>query len=277
MPRARALFALAVLVACGSKPAPSGPTGALQNELPAGPPLATPGERMSYQLSLRGIALADFDLAIGEVTELDGAKVIPVTMHAQSTGIARLVAKVDDKFTAWLDVATGRPRRFECEEFAVHGKSDIEHVLVDYPRRSGETMPLTVWVNAGAPRPETQAVTARELWDLASFLIALRSWEGAIGSRTTTEVFRSRYLWKLDIRIANRSSLVTYLGELPALRFDAHATKVDRHGRPTAAAQRDFALCVSDDNDRVPLAIVSDTDFGKLALQIMEYVPGTHR
>ena len=273
---ARALIAL-TLASCGGKHAPSGGDGKLQNAFPDGPPLATPGEHMSYQLALRGIQLAEFDLAIGDVTDLDGAKVVPVTMHAQSTGIARLVAKVDDRFTTWLDIATGRPRRFECEEFAVHGKPDIEHVLVDLVHRAGETMPVTVWVNAGSPRQETQAVTAREIWDLASFLVVLRAWEGATGSRVATEVFRSRHLWKLDIRIAERGVRPTALGDLPALRFDAHATKVDRQGRPTAAAQRKFMLWVSDDNDRVPLAIVADTDFGKLELSIVDYQPGTGR
>jgi len=274
---ARALLALTV-AACGARHGHgTRADGKVANEFPDGAPLATPGEHMGYALALRGIQLAELELTTGEVTELGGARVIPITMHAQSTGLVNLVAKVDDKFTTWLDVATGRPRRFECEEFATHGKSDIEHVLVEYGRRAGETMPLTVWVNAGAPRPETQAVSARELWDLASFLVALRAWEGASGSRVQTEVFRSRYLWKIDVRIADKSSLVTSLGELPALRFDAHATKLDRRGRPTAAAQRDFALWVSDDNDRVPLAIVSDTDFGRLQLQIVEYQPGTGR
>src|SRR5678816_2384514 len=117
--------------------------GKVANEFPDGPPVATPGERMGYALALRGIQLAELELTTGEVTERDGARVIPITMHAQSTGLASLVAKVDDKFTTWLDVTTGRPRRFECEEYATHGKSDIEHVLVEYSRRAGETMPLS--------------------------------------------------------------------------------------------------------------------------------------
>src|SRR5215207_1873094 len=106
-------FALAAAAACGSKGAKSAtPKGAV-DALPVAPPLATPGERMSYRLSLKGVELGTFLLGVGEVTDLDGVQTVVVQAEAKSGGLAALVADIDDRFTSWVDVKTGRPRRFE--------------------------------------------------------------------------------------------------------------------------------------------------------------------
>src|SRR6476646_8228379 len=108
----RSLWLLVLLVGCGSRhTAPSAPGTQIAAHLPDGPPLVTAGERMSYVLKLGGMSLATYDLGVGEVTDLDGKQAIIVQGHAKSSGFAALVKNVDDTYTSWLDVSSGRSLR----------------------------------------------------------------------------------------------------------------------------------------------------------------------
>lgn len=230
---------------------------------------------MSYKLALQGVELAAYSIAIGEIQELDGKQVVMVQTHARSTGLADLVAKVDDKFTSWIDVETGRPRRFQTEEYETGSKVNIEHVVIDLAGRSENTIPITFHLNDGAPTPEPQKVSMPEVWDYNAFLIALRGWEQPAGTTLSLEVFRSRYLWRVDIKVRGKDKLTTELGVLPALRFDAHTYKLDRNGgKFPNTDERDFSVWISDDDGRVPLRTTAVTDYGDIKMDIVDYQPG---
>jgi hypothetical protein len=244
--------------------------------MPAGPPLVTPGERMSYKLALQGMALATYTIAVGDVQELDGKRVIVVQTHAKSTGLADLVAKVDDKFTSWIDVETGRPRRFQTEEYETNSKVNIEHVVIDLAGRSADVIPIEFNLNDGPQTPEPQKASSPEIWDYNAFLVALRAWEQPPGTAMSLEVFRSRFLWRVDIKVRGKDKLQTELGELPALRFDAHTYKLDRQGgKFPNTDERDFSVWISDDDGRVPLRTTAKTDYGDIKMDIVDYQPGT--
>ena len=131
-------------------------------------------------------------------------------------------------------------------------------------------------MNDAAPAPEPQRVSMPETWDFNSFLVALRSWEGAPGTKVTVEVFRSRYLWHLEETIGAKEKLTTALGDLPALRFDGRVYKLDRNGvRVPDSDERRFSIWISDDDGRVPLQIVAKTDYGDMKMEITDYQPGS--
>jgi hypothetical protein len=251
------------------------PAAAGEPALPDGPPLATPGERMQYRLSLRGIDLATYDLGVGEIAELRGVRAIVVQGHAKTRGVAALFAAIDDRFTSWIDVATGRSLRFATEEYATGSKTDVEYTIVDLAGRTGDTVPVHYHVNAAPPQPEPQRASLPVTWDYNAFLLALRSWEAAPGTRLALEVFRSRYLWHVEVTIGGKEKLATELGELPALRIEGRTHKLKRDGtRTTDDAERRFTIWISDDDGRVPLAIKAVTDYGDLMMQIVDYQPG---
>lgn len=273
-------FLASLLIACGSHgsstPTTTTTTAPASAALPAGPPRVTPGERMSYRLNLQGMELAAMSFTVGEVADVAGRPAIVVQGHAKSVGLANMVAKVDDTFTSWLDVETGRSRRFETQEFATGSKTDIEYTTIDLAGRTGDTIPISSHDNDKPPEAETQKATAAEVWDYNAFLIALRSWEGAPGSAVSLEVFRSRYLWKIDVKIGKKERLTTELGDFPALRFDAHGYKLDRAGgKFPNSDERDFSIWISDDDGRVPLKLVAKTDYGDVKMEIVDYQPGT--
>ncbi len=272
-----------MFIACGPQPGPGPATppptpaakAAPEGKLGDRPPLATPGEHMQYKLALRGVELATYDLGIGELGKLAGKQTVVVQGHAKVTGLAAFIATVDDRFTSWVDVATGQPLRFQTDEYASGSKTDIEHSIIDLGARSGDTVPVTFHLNDAPATPEPQKVSQPTVWDYNAFMLALRTWEGAPGTSLTFEVFRSRFLWHVDVTIHGKERLVTALGTLPALRIDGKTYKLDRKGaREHDSAERMFSIWISDDDGRVPLEIRAMTDYGDLRMQIVDYQPG---
>ncbi len=270
----RSLLAAALLVSCGSHQAavPSGPAPKL-DRLPDGPPLVTPGEHMSYKLALQGVELAVYDFAIGDVTQVAGRPAIAMQAHAKTVGLGALV-KVDDYFWSWMDAATGRPLHWVTDEYATDGQHK-EKTDADLAARTGDTVPVKFHLDNDAPADEPQHVSFPDVWDYNSVLIALRSWEGVPGTSVVAEVFRSRFLWHVEMKIHGKDKLVTELGELPALRFDGHTYKLGRDGKKFPGAdERDFSVWISDDDGRVPLKVVAKTDYGDVEMNIIDYQPG---
>src|SRR5688572_18679410 len=107
-----------VLAACGGKGTTTPIIDPTTTVAPwaSGKPLVTPGERMTYKLSLKGFELAQYTLAVGDIVDLEGEQTVIVEGHAKSVGLANMVAKVDDRFTSWIDIDNGRPRRFQTAE-----------------------------------------------------------------------------------------------------------------------------------------------------------------
>ena len=230
---------------------------------------------MSYRLALGEMDLATYDIAIGDVTGLAGKRAVVVQSHAKAVDLVKVVAKIDDTFTSWIDVDTGRPLRWIVDEFAVKG-DDKERTEARIYERSGNVVQIDFHLNDEPPTAEPQTVSLTDTWDFNSFLTALRGWQAPPGSTVTTEVLRSRYLWNVKLTVRGRETIVTELGEFPALRFDGHTYKLGRDGkRFPGADERDFSIWISDDADRVPLMTVARTDYGDVKLKIVEYVPGT--
>ncbi|MDB4962154.1 MAG: hypothetical protein JWP01_2153 [Myxococcales bacterium] len=241
-----------------------------------GAPLVTPGERMTYRVVLGGVELAAMSLGIGERTELAGNPTILVQGHARSVGLANMIAAIDDTFTSWLDVDTGRSLRFVVDEYETNSKVNIEHTIADLANKTAELLPITFALNDAPPQPEPQKLRDPDVWDYNAFLVALRSWEGPVGTTQSVEVLRSRWLWRVDMKIRSKERLTTELGDLPALRFDGHTYKVDRQGaKDPKSDERDFSIWISDDDGRVPLLIVARTDYGDVRMEIVDYQPGT--
>jgi len=279
----RRVVLVSLVAACASHPDPGPRTPAPPAAIAAvpaaqlrdGPPLATPGEHMQYRVSLRGVDLATYELAVGAVTDLDGKQAIVVQGHARTRGLAAFFATIDDRFTSWVDVATGRPLRFQTDEYATGSKTDIEHAVVDLAGRSGDTIPIAFHVNDAPAQQEPQKASLPVTWDYNAFLLALRGWEAPPGAQLALEVFRSRYLWHVEVTVRGKEKLVTDLGELPALRIEGRTYKLKRDGSRTADdAERRFTMWISDDDGRVPLEIKAVTDYGDIRMQIVDYQPG---
>jgi Protein of unknown function (DUF3108) len=274
-----------MLAACSSAATTTSTTPAISPtnslERPVGlvvsAPLVTPGEHMAYTLELQGVSLATLDVAIGEPTTLGGKPAIVVQSHAKAVGLVKMVANIDDTFTSWIDVATGRPLRWATDEFATK-TSDKERTDVDFSKREGAALPVTFHLNDAAPQPEPQRASLPDTWDFNSFLMALRTWDPPTGTVLVAEVMRSRFMWHVEMTMRGKSKVTSAIGTVMARQLDGRTYKLDRNGaRAPDSDERNFTIWISDDDGRVPLKVTAKTDYGDIALAIGDYAPGTGR
>jgi hypothetical protein len=271
-----------MLAACGSAAStattPTSPTPPPPNAergLVVGAPLVTPGEHMAYTLELQGVSLATLDVAVGEPTTLAGKQAIVVQSHAKAVGLVKMVANIDDTFTSWIDIATGRPLRWSTDEFATK-TTDKERTDVDFSKREGVALPVTFHLNDAAPQPEPQRVSLPDTWDFNSFLMALRTWDPPTGTLLVAEVMRSRFMWHVEMTMRGKSKQASALGTVMARQLEGRTYKLDRNGaRAPDSDERNFTIWISDDDGRVPLKVTAKTDYGDIALAISDYAPGT--
>ncbi len=228
---------------------------------------------MSYRLSLGGMDLATYDLGVGDITDLAGRRAIVVQGHAKTRGLASVMTNIDDVFTSWIDVETGRPLRWAVEESTSEG-SVRERTDARISERAEDVVPIDVWLD-DKHASEPQKVSLPDVWDYNAYLVALRAWEAPRGSTVTAEVFRSRYLWSVTMTIAAEEKIVTDLGEFPTLRFDATAHRLERDGKRSPDQEaRQFSIWITNDQGRVPVQTVGRTDYGDIKLTIVDYQPG---
>lgn len=270
------LLVVLLLCACGSRQGDSSvaqekPIAAIK--LPEAPPLAAPGEQMSYRLYLRSVEVATYEISVGNVTEVAGKQTITIRTHAKSTGLATMLVKIDDIFTSWVDRGRGRPVLWTVDEPA-ENNVDRERIEARLAEREGDTVPVSFHLNDQAATPEPQRVTLPDVWDYNAYLIALRSWDAPTGSTVTLEVFRGRYLWNVKTTVGAREQVTTELGDFPAVRFDSHAYKILRDGKRAPDPERNFSVWISTDAARAPLKTIAETDYGMITVKLVDYQPG---
>lgn len=234
------------------------------------PPLAQPGERLAYKISIQGVELAEFLIDIG--SDPDGLVVRSV---ARSTGVGALLKKVETQFISYIDPQTGKPRRFRSEERAGRQDATLERSDARIAERQGDVVPVLVRRGddaAAVEQTESQKVRG-EVWDLNAVMIALRQFEAPLGTKVAFESFRSRYVWRTELTVAEREQLTTQLGRVPTLRFDGWGHGLRRDGELNDEPERRFKIWVSDDADRVPVLLVGVTDYGDIRMEITSYTP----
>jgi hypothetical protein len=268
------LLLVVAFAACGSRRAEPIASAGAATKLPDGAPYVTPGERISYQLKIGGMSLATYEVGVGEVEAVGDRRGIVVQSHAKSQGLISMVANLDTTFTSWIDVANGRPLRWTVEERDPDGEV-LEGADARLFERNGDQVPVEVRFLGKAPAVEMQKVSMAEVWDYNALVIALRAWEAKRGSTVTTEVMRSMYLWHVTVIVRGEETVVTELGDFPALRVDGISYRLRRDGsRDTGAPERNFSLWISNDEGRVPLQSVAQSDYGNIKMTIVDYQPG---
>jgi hypothetical protein len=185
-----------------------------------------------------------------------------------------MVANLDTTFTSWIDAATGRPLRWTVEERNVEG-AIIEGADARLSERNGDQVPVEVVFLGKPPAIEMQKVSMAEVWDYNALVIAFRAWEAKPGTSATVEVMRSSYLWHVTVIVRGEENVVTELGDFPAVRVDGSSYRLRRDGtRDTGAPERNFSLWISNDDGRVPLQSLAQSDYGDIKMTIVDYQPG---
>lgn len=233
---------------------------------------------MTYRVTAHEVTLAAFALEVGAKKEtLHDRPAIVVQAAAESTGVAALVKPLKAAFATWLDAETGEPLVFRVTETAGRGDETIESNEARFTEVAEGKLPIATKRPDGTEIVEIQnVVPPQKPIDTMTFVMALRAWDGQPGETHSIDVVRSRFVWRAQVKLVGREPVVTDLGELPAVKFDATTSRIMRDGSIDKGTEsRHFSIWISDDADRVPLLLVAESDYGDIKLEIVDYSAGT--
>lgn len=234
--------------------------------------VATPGEVMRYRVSIHGLELAEFVVAVGDHTALDGEDVLVVQATARTTKVAAWLRPEHDEYTTWIRRRDGRPVLFRSAEPESRQSKIIETVDT---RFEGARNHVQV-SREDQGTFEEQQLLQYEGFDMISFLMFLRAWEGEPGAQVAVDITRGRYAWRNRTVVVGYDNLDTSThGNVAVVRYDGEGVRINRDGNvdPTSDRRR-FSIWISDDADRVPIRLVGRTDYGDVILDLVQYEPG---
>jgi len=202
---------------------------------PAASVLAIPGESMIYQVRFRGLAVARVQVAIGRAGWVDGHRAVVVRAHGASDGVVAMLAEITWDLTTTLDLDGGYPRS-HVEEASVLFQGKREHERRTRTWEPGDTkhdaLSAAAWLRAWPARPDDRGELAVEI----------------AGADFTVELWR-----------AGRE-MVEAPKPMAAVRYDGRIEE-DFH----------FAAWISDDAARVPLRLRTETKWGDVTGELLEY------
>lgn len=193
---------------------------------------AVPGEVMEYEVTLRGITVGRVQVAVGEPGEIDGRRAIIVKSGGASAGVVALLGELTWEMTTTIDLETGYALE-EVETFSA---------VVAGTKKSDDT--THAWSHDDARH------------NLHSASAALRGWHSQIGERISLDVYvggSTLDVWLDDVA---REAV----GDTPAVRYVGRALDTF-----------DVSIWISDDEDRVPLRVTTETKFGDIGVALVRY------
>jgi hypothetical protein len=117
--------------------------------------------------------------------------------------------------------------------------------------------------------PPRQLAVPSPVHDAHTALGLLRSWSGSEGEPQHFMLVVGRNLWRAEVVLRGTEEVETTHGDRRAIRIDGVAQRV----RPTMELDdkklKDFAIWLSDDEDRVPLRMVLASDWGEIEARLL--------
>ena len=238
--------------------------------------LYIPGEVMRFELRFRKVVVGRAALTVGEPGVLDGRPTFIVRSGLETVGVGKLIQDIRDDVTSWLDMEKGRTVRQRAE--MLFGEQDMlfnircagRWVFIEIVRRGPKYQGLR---KRFARTQRQYRVPAGEVaFDTHAVLGALRAWDGKPGERLYFYTVSGNRIWQTELKLAGTETRYVALGQYPALRFEGTSRRVTYKMEPDPRSEpRAFTLWLSDDDDRLPLLIEGHTDFGKAAIELVDY------
>ena len=225
------------------------------------------GETMAFEVSIAGVLAGEAALAVGQPGDVDGKRVVAVRSRLATAGAAALIKRVVDDATTVIDVDTGRPMRFDTE--VEYGDNRYSASAVFAPNAVDVTWHRKDTESKGNVHFDFRTHLPH---DAHSAMADVRQWRAPMGARRTVFVVGGRRLWRTDLTMGPRESLVTKMGNYATIRLDGVAYRargslaIDEKRKP-----RKFTVWVSDDADRVPLRVKASTELGDILIDLVDY------
>jgi hypothetical protein len=221
-------------------------------------PLAfTIGETLEYELDAMGIAQAG-RLTMQVLPIREGK--LPVEVRAQTNTLFSKVRRMKGLATTYLDTQTLHPVRYvedgtenDVRKYAAVSFSSKDH-RVDVEYKIG---------NRGG---QNQFRYAHDALDVAASVYLMRQLPLKQGSVLCFDVYGLRRLWRLSGKVEAREHVSLAIGEFEAWHLSGTAVRLDDYRH-----RREIHLWISDDQRRLPLAVVGAIDLGAVRARLTAF------
>jgi hypothetical protein len=193
-------------------------------------------EAFEYRVRLRGIGVGRVQVAVGDPGWVDGRRAIIVKTRGHSDGLLSFISDLTWELTTTLDLATGRPIE-HVETSRVVFRGEEEHDSTERTWSEGDTH-----------------------HDLHSAVATVRGWRSRPGDRLEMEV-RIAGAW-IGVGFVHAGSEFLPSARIPAVRYEG--TALDKYG---------VVFWVSDDEQRVPLRVATESKWGSIDVELVDYRP----
>jgi hypothetical protein len=244
----------------GAESAPAPPPS--DAECKALPPISTPlsfatGELLEYELDAMGIAQAG-RLTMHVLPVRDGK--LPVEVKAQTNTLFSKVRRVKGLATSYMDPQTLHPVRYieDGTENEVR-----KHATVSF---SSKDHAVQLEYKMGNQAGQNQFRYANDGLDAVATVYLLRQLPLKQGTALCLDVYGLRRLWRLSGKVEGREHVSLPIGEFEAWHLSGTAVRLDdpRH-------RREVHLWISDDQRRLPLAVVGAIDLGAVRARLTAF------
>lgn len=197
-------------------------------------PQAIAGEQIEYEVTVLGIVFGRVQTAVGAPGLVHGKPAIIVRSRGTSTGPIDLLGQMSWDMATTIDLETG---------YAVHETEEL------VATRNGDGHKRRYH----ADRP---FATSAHHHNAHSAVGVVRGWRSQLGDQLAMDVHFGDELLAVELRDAAREMV----GSTPAVRYEGRA-----------AGKWNVTTWVSDDADRVPLRLRTQTMLGDVVIALVAY------
>jgi hypothetical protein len=237
------------------------------------------GESITWKVSFAGIEGARARLAVGQVGKVDGRRVVVLRAEFESAGLVSVVKQIKDNVSSYLDLDANIPARTESES-NLGAKYNIVHTvrtqgnpvaqLKIWQLRDGESATTPEGLDGGKaralrmPRLDTQ--------DPLSALMFIRGWNAPTRARATVYTLGGERFWRTTLTMEKKEEYDGPLGKRKAVKISGESQRMMASLEDDKSkAPRHFTVWVSDDAQRIPLAIKAQTELGQINVEATSY------
>lgn len=231
-----------------------------------------PGEVMEADVYVDAIVVGKGELRAVKACNANGVPAVRVEMHAESTGVGKLLKTASISTASLIEADTGLP-------IAGWGDTVIgdERTVVDtlfYRSKFQYQQARTVKEKAGKPTVGEVVLPIEGVpHDAESVLGYVRNWHPPDGTTGWLYTISGKYAWRAQLTFVGSEVLTTERGEEKALRIEGVAQKLTgKNLTPsTTTTARHFTIWFSDDDRKAPLRILVETAVAKITIEMTSY------
>lgn len=226
------------------------------------PALERQGEAFTFSLNVGPIEGARARVAIAPVTRAEGRRVVHVLGEVETLGLAKVLTQQHEDYRLLFDADTFLPRHMELAEKGFRTRkmigefrgraADVKVSLPEQERRGTGELPLE-------PR------------DPVTAYLALRAARLHTGDRLHLVLIDGSAFYRGQVVVAARERIETQGGARDTIRLDCVGERMDINGNKLNRPLRRGTIWLSDDEARLPLRVLGDTDLGQARFDLTSH------